>query len=194
LSFLLDSTKQNDFLLGTLGLLSMLLDLKKGFLTYREQLESLINKCIEKLEKEAKKVENKLLWESIDNDTVKDFGGFAHGSSSAALVISKVKALHKDIDIKIDEILNHDRSFYDKEIEGWIDNREDIISSRDSAAWCHGSAGIGLGRLLLSEYYTDDIIEDEIAVARENIIKHGIGYNQCICHGDLGNLEVLMWL
>lgn len=192
LSFLLDSTKQNDFLLGTLGLLSMLLDLKKGFpIHYREQLESLINKCIEKLEKEAKKVENKLLWESIDNDTVKDFGGFAHGSSSAALVISKVKALHKDIDIKIDEILNHDRSFYDKEMEGWIDNREDIISSRDSAAWCHGSAGIGLGRLLLSEYYTDDIIEDEIAVARENIIKHGIGYNQCICHGDLGNLEVL---
>ncbi len=56
LSFLLDSTKQNDFLLGTLGLLSMLLDLKKGFpIHYREQLESLINKCIEKLEKEAKK-------------------------------------------------------------------------------------------------------------------------------------------
>ncbi|AZA90965.1 Lantibiotic modifying enzyme [Chryseobacterium nakagawai] len=192
LSFILGSTRQNDFLLGTLGLLSMLLDLKKDFpVQYEEQLKSLIDKCIEKLEREAKRTENKLLWESIDNDVVKDFGGFAHGSSSAALVISKVKALHKDIDIEVDEILNHDRSFYDKEIEGWIDNREDILSSRDSAAWCHGSAGIGLGRLLLSEYYRDEIIENEIAIARENIIKHGIGYNQCICHGDLGNLEVL---
>ena len=58
-------------------------------------------------------------------------------------------------------------------------------------AWCHGAGGIGLSRaLLLREGYRDEIILDEIRLAASRLIST-LGKNDCICHGDLGNLEIL---
>jgi lantibiotic modifying enzyme len=58
-------------------------------------------------------------------------------------------------------------------------------------AWCHGAPGIGLGRLAGLPYLDDATVRAEIEIAVESTLENGFGRNHCLCHGDLGNLEVV---
>ena len=58
-------------------------------------------------------------------------------------------------------------------------------------SWAHGSAGIGLSRLLISDYFCDDLINQEIDIAINHIKKYSFNKNHCINDGIFGNLEVL---
>ena len=60
------------------------------------------------------------------------------------------------------------------------------------SAWCHGAPGIGLARLLSLPYLDDATIRAEIATALETTRAHGFGGNHSLCHGDLGNLDLLL--
>ena len=59
-------------------------------------------------------------------------------------------------------------------------------------AWCHGAAGIGLARLAVLNRLDDSTLLDEIRVALNTTLKHGFGQSHCLCHGDMGNLELLL--
>lgn len=59
------------------------------------------------------------------------------------------------------------------------------------AAWCHGSSGIGLSRILSMPYYRDDMILNEIETAVNTTLRIGMGRSHSLCHGDLGNAELL---
>ncbi|MDY7092831.1 MAG: type 2 lanthipeptide synthetase LanM family protein [Acidobacteriota bacterium] len=69
-------------------------------------------------------------------------------------------------------------------------------------AWCHGGAGIGLSRLAFLAASEQDgsafaspeeqgRLVEEIEEAAAAIAATGFGQNQGLCHGDLGNLEIL---
>ena len=119
-------------------------------------------------------------------------GGFAHGSAGIAYVLYKLFKLTKDNKIysKFIRVLNHDRFFFNQLTNSWTDGRIQG-SHQDMGAWCHGAGGIGLSRvLLIREGYYDDIVIQELNNAVSVLKKH-LGQNQCICHGDLGNLEIL---
>jgi type 2 lantibiotic biosynthesis protein LanM len=64
------------------------------------------------------------------------------------------------------------------------------------AIWCNGASGIGLGRLSsLKHLNEEDICQDiyqDINTALNSTLKSGFGLNHCLCHGDLGNLELLL--
>ena len=59
-------------------------------------------------------------------------------------------------------------------------------------SWCHGAPGIGLGRVLSLKHFDDPEIRLEINAALETTLMHGFGSNHSLCHGDLGNLELLL--
>ena len=59
-------------------------------------------------------------------------------------------------------------------------------------AWCHGAPGIGLGRLASLPYLDDPQVRTEIDVAIHTTLAHGFGHNHSLCHGDLGNIELLL--
>jgi lantibiotic modifying enzyme len=59
------------------------------------------------------------------------------------------------------------------------------------AMWCHGASGIALGRLRSLRYLDGPESRAELATALETTRRHGFGGNHCLCHGDVGNLEVL---
>ncbi len=64
--------------------------------------------------------------------------------------------------------------------------------SKFMTTWCHGAAGIGLSRLdLLTTYGPDPEMEAEVKIAIKTTQATGFGLNHCLCHGDLGNLELL---
>jgi lantibiotic modifying enzyme len=92
----------------------------------------------------------------------------------------------------------YERSVFSAEQGNWPDFR--IIEGRPAAlasdgtymsAWCHGAPGVGLGRLYAQNYSDDPKIKDEINTAIETTLKAGFGSNHSLCHGDLGNLELL---
>jgi type 2 lantibiotic biosynthesis protein LanM len=108
--------------------------------------------------------------------------------------------------------LAYERSLFSREKKKWPDLRdfEDYVSD-DSRfnymiAWCHGSAGIGLARLAIlqqlleSESPTGDdhswfdgaVVGQEIDAAIQTTLAEGFGASHTLCHGDLGNLELLV--
>ncbi|MBV9282535.1 MAG: hypothetical protein JOZ41_20855, partial [Chloroflexi bacterium] len=67
------------------------------------------------------------------------------------------------------------------------------------AAWCHGAPGIGLARLALLQLLDDPAIHQEVQTALRTTLRQGFGSltprregNHSLCHGDLGNVELLL--
>lgn len=182
------------YLGGLAGYLDFLIELKKN--DFYNVSDTLILEAYEKLiSREMVKGEISL-WPQVEfsggNTSSVALGGFSHGSSGIAYVLYKFSKLMNDDDAyaRFIRTLNHDRTYFDKTTESWIDGRRND-NNQDMASWCHGAGGIGLSRaLLVKEGYNDDIIQEEMRYA-VSIIKKHLGDNQCVCHGDLGNLEIL---
>lgn len=49
-----------------------------------------------------------------------------------------------------------------------------------------------MGRLLMLQQHPDSAVRSEVDVAIRTTIKSGFGLNHSLCHGDLGNLELLI--
>src|SRR6185436_8032542 len=62
---------------------------------------------------------------------------------------------------------------------------------RHMLAWCHGAPGVGLARVAGLPWIDDAEVRDEIAVAVRSTAARGFGENHTLCHGDLGNVELL---
>jgi type 2 lantibiotic biosynthesis protein LanM len=58
-------------------------------------------------------------------------------------------------------------------------------------AWCHGAPGVGLARLAGLPWLDDAEVRGEIDVAVRATLARGFGENHSLCHGDLGNVELL---
>lgn len=139
---------------------------------------------------------NKRGWihRSLEKGIVKEnmLGGFSHGSSGIAYILYRLYRLTgKEYLFEIfQQTLEHDRSLFNKSINGWVDVRN-IGNSFDMGGWCHGAGGVALSRLLMLNYgYRDELLIDEIKNS-VSILKNRMGSNLCICHGDMGNLEIL---
>jgi lantibiotic modifying enzyme len=61
------------------------------------------------------------------------------------------------------------------------------------AGFSHGAPGIGLARLAAVPLLQDDGgIRADIATALQTTLTTGFGFSHSLCHGDLGNLELLL--
>lgn len=187
-------SKNTDFLLGQSGLIQLLSSLP---MQDDVNINRFIKKCISNIYNlSVIQKDNSFALPYIDSyDLNKNqllLGGFAHGSSGISASILRYAALKNDVVAEMfgNKILEHDRSQFINEIRGWRDGREGL-ENYDAGCWCHGSAGIALSRLLILENYKDNTSIEELLIAKENIIKTGIGGNQSLCHGDLGNIEIL---
>lgn len=188
--------KNCDYLLGLSGLVDFLLNMKKeiNIKKLASKIDEIIVISLMKISNEADVTSSYASWAFNDFGTEgkNRLGGFSHGTAGISYVLFKASVLLKNEDLKKTATLalNFDRSFFDDEIIGWLDRR-DLGETFDSGSWCHGSGGIGLGRLLTRQFFNDDLLEKEINIAKNNLLKKGFLGNQCICHGDFGNLEIL---
>ena len=151
----------------------------------------------ERLLQLAKNINGKMYWTYTDGNKIVgekelNLGGFAHGSSSMATAMFLLYKQFGEIRYleAFKHSLLHDRSFYSDKIQGWIDGRNTSYEE-DCGSWCHGATGIALSRLILaSEVFSDKIMMKELNVAIKQVEKR-IGYNLSVCHGSMGNLEIL---
>jgi lantibiotic modifying enzyme len=81
-------------------------------------------------------------------------------------------------------------NWYDFRIFEGLDPK--VLQSR--WMWCHGAPGIGLARAAMLDLAIspeDDLWRADLAVAANSTAEFGFGLNHSLCHGDLGNIEVL---
>jgi len=83
----------------------------------------------------------------------------------------------------------YERSLFSPEAGNWRDLRDATPSF--PVAWCHGAAGIGLSRLAASRCCDDRDVRADLETALKTSAV-SFGNNHSLCHGDFGNLELLV--
>lgn len=145
----------------------------------------------EALLKRAKPQERGLAWETPVSP--RPLAGYAHGAAGVAHALAALGA--RAGDPRFTEAaaagIAYERSVYLPEAGNWDDLRTPGTPAGElPVAWCNGAAGIGIARLLTAAYL-DESLEDDIAAAVACTERRGFERNDCLCHGDLGNLELL---
>lgn len=181
-----------DFLGGTAGVMCVCLDIY-DILDDREAL-NVAELCGNHLLKNSKKMDKGIGW-SNKLEEVKPLAGLAHGGAGISYALIKLyySTNNKNYLIAALEAIEYENSLYDSKVNNWRDlrNFHEISIDQEPIAWCNGAMGIGLARLFTLDYYNDQNIRDDYKRALDKTIKDSfIEVNYCLCHGDIGNLEL----
>lgn len=132
---------------------------------------------------------------------IQPLAGFSHGTAGMSWALLRLAGATGDErfrDLGL-AALEYERSVYDPEQKNWPDFREyGVTQMKDfhldpfMTAWCNGAAGVGLARLGTLPLLDGPEVREEIAAAVETTLSRGFGKNHCLCHGDLGNVELLL--
>ena len=157
--------------------------------------------CGDHLIAKAQPMEHGIGW-ILKNVGTKPLTGFSHGSAGIAWVLLELAALTGEERFRTTalEAIAYERSLFRPELGNWPDLRDftdTVLQEKDNqytcmTAWCHGAPGIGLARLRSFPYLDDAEIRAEINTALKTTLSQGFGGNHSLCHGDLGNLELLL--
>jgi type 2 lantibiotic biosynthesis protein LanM len=128
--------------------------------------------------------------------------GFSHGAAGIAWALLELAELTGEERFRATarEAIAYERSLFSPEAQNWRDlrSRDHLPPAENDGhelfitAWCHGAPGIGLARLRSLPYLDDPELTAEIGVALQTTLAEGFGLNHSLCHGDLGNLELLL--
>lgn len=123
--------------------------------------------------------------------------GFAHGNAGIAWALLRLHAQLGEQTFKavaLNAIEQERTVFCGNGANQSPRNPESIANFGDDfpTTWCRGAAGIGLARLDTLAWHDDPQMRREVDVALETTIARGFGFNHSLCHGDMGNIELLL--
>ncbi len=165
--------------------------------------------CGDRLLATAQAMQAGIAWTTIKHE--KPLGGFAHGTAGIALSLLRLadaSGQERYRQAALDA-LAYDRSLFLPEQQNWADlrtmpslqgnaEREEQNNNKTQkhyapmVAWCHGAAGIGLSRLGVLPLLDDATTRNEIHIALKMIVAQGLTDNHSLCHGALGNADILL--
>jgi type 2 lantibiotic biosynthesis protein LanM len=148
--------------------------------------------CGEHLIHSAQPADKGIGWMSGANATSL-LTGFAHGNAGIAYALLEIAKMTCEPRFKKTALraLEYERSIFSPKHGNWPDLRNNATTGF-ATSWCHGAPGIGLSRLCSLGYVNDPLLNREIDVALSSTLAHGFGSNHTLCHGDLGNAEILL--
>ncbi|MBR8741848.1 type 2 lanthipeptide synthetase LanM family protein [Nocardiopsis sp. MG754419] len=139
----------------------------------------------------------------VSSISARPLAGFSHGASGIATALARLDRArgtseHRDL---VHAAFDFERALFDEDTGNWPDLRDDTPRNSAMVAWCHGATGVGLARadVLDGGGSSDPNVRQDLEKALRRVrrtalggeSKHrGVG-NHSICHGDLGNLELL---
>jgi type 2 lantibiotic biosynthesis protein LanM len=200
---LIKKDTQLDIIAGSAGCITSLLNLYQ--INPKAELLEIAHSCGEHLLDAAITMPTGIGWK---NHIAKNepFSGFSHGAAGIAWSLFRLADMtgNERFYQAAMKAIAYERSLFIPETGNWRDLRStqqpDVPGTHQCAlAWCHGAPGVGLGRLLSLPYLDDDLSRQEIDIALKTTIKHGFGtyhpgfgQNYSLCHGDLGNLDIVL--
>lgn len=196
---LISKDQKPDITGGAAGCLASLISLY-GCRRSQRTLAAAIQ-CGDRLIACAQPMEQGIGWSAEGSGKI-PLAGFSHGSAGIAWTLLELAALTGEERFRTAALgaIAYERSLFCLEAGNWPDLREfenTVLSgSKQQVAfmttWCHGAPGIGLGRLRSLPHLDDSEIRAEINTALKTTLAQGFGTNHSLCHGDLGNLELLL--
>jgi len=184
---------------GSAGCLAVLLALDE--LEPDPRLLPLARACGERIVTSARPMPSGVGW-FTQIDTDKPITGFSHGGSGLAWALLKLARATGDERYRATALegLRYESSQFLPEEGNWLDTSSPIDAGQGpkagdkalSLAWCYGAPGIGLSRLHALSQLGEAFVREEAEVAVRTTLRQGFGRNHCLCHGDMGNLDVLL--
>jgi type 2 lantibiotic biosynthesis protein LanM len=122
--------------------------------------------------------------------------GFSHGAAGIGAALARFAAYSGDDTCMTlaSEAFRFERA--NRSNGGWSDLREKRCSEHSADghlyAWCHGAPGIGLARMAFPGALCDPQWRRDVEECVALSCEHAFGGSHCLCHGQLGNLELLM--
>lgn len=120
--------------------------------------------------------------------------GFSHGASGIAwalLELASASGQERFRDVAL-QALTYERTLLDAGARNWRDPRTSAAAGGFMCAWCYGAPGIGLARARALRHLDEPSLREDLRVAVRTTLAQGFGNNDSLCHGDLGNLELLV--
>jgi type 2 lantibiotic biosynthesis protein LanM len=196
---LIEEDEQLDVIGGAAGCSASLLSLH-ACAPARRTLEAAV-RCGARLVSSARRMEQGVGWVTRVAPH-RPLTGFSHGAAGVSWALLQLSARTGDESFRRVAVaaIDYERSLFSAGARNWPDLREHQGAddapppSRETCmtAWCHGAPGIGIARLGSLPHIDDAEIRAEIDAALETTFAHGFGMNHSLCHGDLGNLELLL--
>lgn len=124
--------------------------------------------------------------------------GYSHGTSGIAVALWYYAKRYHDTRAEewVRAALHYERSVFSEKYQNWPDFRDHSIEHHPhyaAVAWCHGAAGVVLSRLELYQAgYRDAFLHHEIKIGLQKMLRDGFSGVMNLCHGDLGNLDILL--
>ncbi len=196
---LIEQDEQLDIIGGAAGCIGGLISLYRCAPSERTLAAAI--QCGDRLINRAQSMEHGIGWTTKISET-KALTGFSHGAAGIAWALLELVALTGENRFQQTALaaIDYERSLFSPEAKNWPDLREnetdrrpaDDAQSKFMTAWCHGAPGIGMARLRSLPYLDDAEVRAEIDTALQTTLARGFGSNHSLCHGDLGNLELLL--
>jgi type 2 lantibiotic biosynthesis protein LanM len=195
----IEQDKDLDIIGGAAGCIAGLLCLQSCSPSSR--VLEVAHQCGERLTASARQMPLGLGWEpSIANHG--PLTGFSHGAAGISWALLELSTQTREERFQTVALggMAYERSLFSAEAGNWPDLRVPDTSPKQESrekpsfpvAWCHGAPGIGLARLLCRRLLQDSRFDSEIETALRTTIQSGFGFNQSLCHGELGNLELIL--
>lgn len=127
--------------------------------------------------------------------------GFSHGASGIAHALFRLsEATGQDrFATAAAEAISYERTLLDEAEGNWPDLRElqQPIQDEDGqapfmTAYCHGAPGVGLARLTALRTSQDPDVRRDLDIAVRTTLRTGFEAGDSLCHGTLGNLELVL--
>ena len=196
---LIEEDEQLDIIGGAAGCIGSLIVLYRCRPSQRTL--SAASSCGERIISQAQTRERGIGWVSKGMGE-QPLAGFSHGAAGIAWALLELAHLtgEERFQRAALDAIEYERSLFRTEVGNWRDLRDfgaTVLADKNKqptcmTAWCHGAPGIGLARLRCLEHLDDGEIRSEINTALKTTVAHGFGSNHSLCHGDLGNLELLL--
>jgi type 2 lantibiotic biosynthesis protein LanM len=188
---LIDADETLDVIGGAAGCIGGLLSLHRA--SGSRSALALAGRCGERLLDRVQPMESGVAWRTRLPARA-PLTGFSHGAAGMSWALLELAAATGQERFRATALaaLDYERSQFLDEAGNWPDYR--LLGDpcqRCFTTWCHGAPGIGLARLEALRHVDDAVTRKEIAVALATTRAHGFGKNHTLCHGDLGNLELL---
>jgi type 2 lantibiotic biosynthesis protein LanM len=185
-----------DLIAGSAGCLCSLAALAKA--RPSAWIDGLMRDCGERLLAKAEPQPRGLGWVMpLAGDRA--LAGISHGAAGIALALLRLYGRTGDERFRAAAAggIEFERYLFSEADQNWPDLRAGAAGvdgtggARSMFAWCHGAPGIGLARLAGLPWLDDAEVRAEIDVAVRATRDRGFGENHTLCHGDLGNVELL---
>lgn len=188
-----------DIISGSAGIIPVLLKLHAA--SRREFLLDLAMQHGEMLLESAHRNGDGWSWNTMPGP--RNLTGFSHGTAGIGWALLELHGATREprfLEAGL-SALRYERRWYDAAQENWPDFRSEAQPGMQqicAVAWCHGAPGIGLSRIRAHKLLQDQECLAEAAAAVRTTarslsasLQTGQG-NCCLCHGNMGNAELLL--